>query len=247
MPRKKRPPKNRFIKGARLSEAAFLDLARCYLAMTTAKECASDLKNKHGVVISRQSIVRYFLTIGGYLFNDFFILHMGILNISMNLRKPHIAHFNGFLEVADNKSQVEHMNFSFLKSYQGQEHEMGSPQSIVAHCIAYAMKYQSYLYEEPISNDGSVASMPDNRFIVSLLRFDKKKSQGMDNDSFPYHFARAYFIDNIIGEYLPELQAQYAGRDIELAFLPETQKVLYERLVLILEKRPIEGLIKSSS
>jgi hypothetical protein len=243
MPRKKRPLKNRYIKGARLSESAFLELAKCYLAMTTANECAFTLKNRHGVVISRQSIVRYFLTLGSYLFNEFFILHMGYLNISMNLRRPEILALNGFLEVADSIATIEYMDFNFMKPYRGEIYEMGSIKSIIAHCIAYAMKYQSYLNDEPISDDSSVAEMPDNRFIVSLLRFDKKKSQGMDNDTFPYHFARAYFIDNIIGEYLPDLQSQYSGRDVELTLLPQVQHVLYERLVLILEKRPIKGLL----
>lgn len=197
MPRKSRPPKNRYCFHSRLSNEAFEALLFCYVSNANAQDTAACLLEREGVKISRQSVSKYFLNIGYHLFLNFYYpsAFLLILEEEGKIRK-------GF---GEDRSVFGTLHTGLVDSLI-QSGELDLPTLNEMHVRILRVPYKLMRYMEGEDSAGSEAiekttdgtlftRLRDNQLLISTLRLIRQRTFGYAREHFLSYFGKAYFID----------------------------------------------------
>ncbi|MBK6897596.1 MAG: hypothetical protein IPH06_13510 [Alphaproteobacteria bacterium] len=200
MPRKNRPPKNRYCRRSKLGEEAFAGLLFDWFANRSAEETAVRLEEHYGVSISRQGVNKYFLNLGYYTFLNTYIPDALLLLLSSDLEQK------GFPEnIARERRWFFAYSFEFAQSML-KAARIGPERKAVAcdRLLAIPAALRLYIEDGVVSSEAMIEStaqgaiftrLRDNQFLVSALREIRRRTFGYASAHFLSYFGKAYFME----------------------------------------------------
>lgn len=200
MPQKTRPPKNRYCRRSKLSEEAFEGLLFDWFANRSAEQAANNLKTHYGAKISRQSVNKYFLSLGYYTFLNFYIPDALLLLLGPELEKKGLPD-----TIARERRWFFAYSFSFaetlLKTARIDDDRKAAVQSRL---LAIPSEIRLYIEEgrmpsvamiESTAQGAIITRLRDNQFLVSALREIRRRTFGYADAHYLSYFGKAYFME----------------------------------------------------
>ncbi|MBK9584891.1 MAG: hypothetical protein IPO55_03115 [Alphaproteobacteria bacterium] len=200
MPRKNRPPKNRYCRRSKLGEEAFAGLLFDWFANRSAEESATRLKEHYGVNISRQGVNKYFLNLGYYTFLNFYVPDALLLLLSPDLEKKGLPG-----NIARERRWFFAYSFEFAQTML--KAARISPERKAAACdrlLTIPAALRLYIENGVIPSEEMIEStaqgaiftrLRDNQFLVSALRDIRRRTFGYASAHFLSYFGKAYFME----------------------------------------------------
>lgn len=200
MPRKNRPPKNRYCRRSKLGEEAFAGLLFDWFANRSAEESAVRLKEHYGVNISRQGVNKYFLNLGYYTFLNTYIPDALLLILSPDLEEKGLPE-----TIARERRWFFAYSFEFAQTML--KAARIDPKRKVAACdrlLAIPAALRLYIEDGVVPSEVMIEStaqgaiftrLRDNQFLVSALREIRRRTFGYASAHFLSYFGKAYFME----------------------------------------------------
>ncbi len=200
MPRKSRPPKNRYCRRSKLDEEAFAGLLFDWFANRSAEESAIRLNEHFAVSVSRQGVNKYFLNLGYYTFLNYYVPDALLLLLSPELEKKGLPE-----TIARERRWFFAYSFEFARMLL-KAARLSADKKAAACDRLLSIPAALRLYiedgvapsEEMIEStaQGAVFTrLRDNQFLVSALREIRRRTFGYTSAHYLSYFGKAYFME----------------------------------------------------
>lgn len=200
MPRKDRPPKNRYCRRSKLTGEAFEGLLFDWFAHRSAEETAVRLKEHFGVILSRQGVNKYFLNLGYYTFLNYYVPDALLLLLSPELEKKGLPE-----TVARERRWFFAYSLSFAETLLGAARiSQERKDAVQTRMLALPSEIRLYIEEgrQPVmpmiesTAEGAVFTrLRDNQFLISALRQIRRRTFGYTSAHYLSYFGKAYFME----------------------------------------------------